>query len=161
MLKSFVVVCALALAGATASAQDKKFTVDDFAGTWNIEVMSHQVALVIEKQDANKVTATMMMMGRDVPLKGELVDRTITFVGVKTEGEGGGHLSTGRPCQTDRRHDAGRWDARRRDDDQQRSREVDCREAEDAQEAVGADFSPARQSASCSSQASVFLDDRC
>lgn len=94
MLKSFVVVCALALAGATASAQDKKFTVDDFAGTWNIEVMSHQVALVIEKQDANKVTATMMMMGRDVPLKGELVDRTITFVGVKTEGEGGGHLST-------------------------------------------------------------------
>ena len=94
MLKSFVFVCALVLAGVTASAQDKKFTVDDFAGTWNIEVMSHQVALVIEKQDENKVTATMMMMGRDVPLKGELVDRTITFVGVKTEGESGGHLST-------------------------------------------------------------------
>jgi hypothetical protein len=93
MLKSFVVVCALALAGATASAQDKKFTVDDFAGTWNIEVMSHQVALVIEKHEANTVTATMMMMGRDVPLKGELVDRTITFVGVKAEGEGGGHLN--------------------------------------------------------------------
>ena len=49
--------------------------------------MSHQVALVIEKQEANKVTATMMMMGRDVPLKGELVDRTITFVGVKPEGD--------------------------------------------------------------------------
>jgi hypothetical protein len=87
---------ALALSAAVvagAYAQDKKFTVDDFAGTWNIEVMSHQVALVIEKQEANKVTATMMMMGRDVPLKGELVDRTITFVGVKTEGEGG-HLNT-------------------------------------------------------------------
>jgi hypothetical protein len=93
MLKSFVVVCAVALAAATASAQDKKFTVDDFAGTWNIEVMSHQVALVIEKHEANTVTATMMMMGRDVPLKGELVDRTITFVGVKADDESGGHLT--------------------------------------------------------------------
>jgi hypothetical protein len=86
-------VCALVLAGATASAREQKLTVDDFAGTWNIEVMSHQVALVIEKQEANKVTATMMMMGRDVPLKGELVDRTITFVGVKPEGEVGGHVN--------------------------------------------------------------------
>ena len=93
MLKSFVFVCALALAGDTASAQDRKVTVDDFAGTWNIEVMSHQVALVIEKQDANNVTATMMMMGRDVPLKGELVDRTITFVGVKPESDTGGHVN--------------------------------------------------------------------
>lgn len=93
MLKSFVFVCALVLAGATASAQDQKVTVDDFVGTWNIEVMSHQVALVIEKQDAHKVTGTMMMMGRDVPLKGELVDRTITFVGVKPEGEEGGHVN--------------------------------------------------------------------
>src|SRR5687767_5654695 len=92
MVRTFVVFVALLVAG--ISAQDKKFTVDDFTGTWNIEVMSHQVALVIEKQDANKVTATMMMMGRDVPLKGELVDRTITFVGVKTEAEGGhGHLA--------------------------------------------------------------------
>ena len=74
------------------AAQDKKVTVDDFVGIWNIEVMSHQVALVIEKQEATKATATMMMMGRDVPLKGELVNRTITFVGVKTEGEGS-HLT--------------------------------------------------------------------
>ena len=59
--------------------------------------MSHQVALVIEKQEANKVTATMMVMGRDVPLKGELVDRTITFVGVKAEGEGMAATSTSPP----------------------------------------------------------------
>ncbi len=91
MVRTIVVVVALFVAG--ISAQDKKFTVDDFVGTWNIEVMSHQVALVIEKQEANNVTATMMMMGRDVPLKGELVDRTITFVGVKTEGEAGGHVN--------------------------------------------------------------------
>lgn len=71
------------LAIATVAAQDKKVTMDDFVGTWNIEVMSHQIALIIEKQDATKATATMMMMGRDVPLKGELVDRTITFTGVK------------------------------------------------------------------------------
>lgn len=92
MLKTLAIACALVTIGAAAAAQDRKLTVDDFAGTWNIEVMSHQVALVIEKQDASRVTATMMMMGRDVPLKGELVDRTITFVGVKTEGEGGGHV---------------------------------------------------------------------
>ena len=93
------------MAASTASAQDKKVTIDDFVGTWNIEVMSHQVALVIEKQDATKATGTMMMMGRDVPLKGELVDRTMTFVGVKTEGEGshraapqhGGHAGNAKP----------------------------------------------------------------
>ena len=81
------------LAIAAVAAQDQRVTMDDFVGTWNIEVMSHQVALVIEKQDATKATATMMMMGRDVPLKGELVDRTLTFVGVKAEGEGS-HLAT-------------------------------------------------------------------
>ena len=71
----------------TATAQTKAVTVADFAGTWNIEVMSHQIALVIEPQEGNKVTATMMVMGRDVPLKGELVDKTITLVGVKSDFE--------------------------------------------------------------------------
>jgi hypothetical protein len=73
------------LAAGSAAAQTKPVTVEDFVGTWNIEVASHQVALVIEKQDATKVTATMMMMGRDVPLKGELVDKTLTLVGVKQD----------------------------------------------------------------------------
>ena len=85
MVRTFVVVCALLVSG--ISAQDKKFTVDDFVGTWNIEVMSHQIALVIEKQDATKATGTMMAMGRDTLLKGELSGRTITFTGVKPEGE--------------------------------------------------------------------------
>ena len=93
MFKTLSIALALSAAVITgASAQSQKVTMDDFVGTWNIEVMSHQVALVIEKQDATKATATMMMMGRDVPLKGELVDRTITFVGVKMEGEGS-HLA--------------------------------------------------------------------
>lgn len=62
-------------------------TTADFSGTWNIEFMSHQIALVIEPKDATHVTATMMMMGRDVPLKGELVGRTITLVGDKAAAE--------------------------------------------------------------------------
>lgn len=83
---SFVVVtCALA---ASALAQEKKVTTADFAGTWNIEAMSHQIALVVEPTEGNKVTATMMMMGRDMLLKGELADRTLTLVGVKTETNG-------------------------------------------------------------------------
>ena len=70
MVRTCIVVFALFVSA--ISAQDKKVTIDDFVGTWNIEVMSHQVALVIDKQDATKATATMMMMGRDVPLKGDL-----------------------------------------------------------------------------------------
>jgi hypothetical protein len=83
MLKNLSFAVALFALAVTASAQEKAVTVADFVGTWNIEVMSHQVALVIEPQEGNKVTGTMMMMGRDVPLKGELAGRTITFVGVK------------------------------------------------------------------------------
>ncbi len=85
MLKTLLLITLVALAGASASAQDKTVTVADFIGTWNIEVMSHQVALVIEPQEGDKVTGTMMMMGRDVPLKGELAGRTISFVGIKPE----------------------------------------------------------------------------
>ena len=87
MLKSVAFIAALTLATA-AAAQDKTITTADFAGTWNIEVMSHQIALVVEPADGNKVTATMMMMGRDTMLKGELIDRTLTLVGVKSETNG-------------------------------------------------------------------------
>jgi hypothetical protein len=83
MFKKLSLVVLIALAGGTASAQEKPVTVADFVGTWNIEVMSHQVALVIEPQEGNKVSGTMMMMGRDVPLRGELSGRSISFVGVK------------------------------------------------------------------------------
>lgn len=87
MLKKVTFLLAAFLLSASASAQDKKpATVADFVGTWNIEMMSHQIALVIEPAEGNKVTATMMMMGNDVLLKGELVDRTIALSGVKAEG---------------------------------------------------------------------------
>ena len=94
MLKRILVLALLA--AASPLAQGKPVTVADFAGTWNIEFMSHQLALVIEPAEGNKATATMMVMGRDIPLKGELVERTITFTGVKTEGAAeGGHLAQG------------------------------------------------------------------
>jgi hypothetical protein len=85
MVKLLTLVASIALAGTSTFAQEKAVTVADFAGTWNIEVMSHQVALVIEPQEGNKVLATMMMMGRDVPLKGELAGRTLSLVGIKPE----------------------------------------------------------------------------
>src|SRR6185503_4836347 len=88
MIKKLALAAALLAFAASASAQDKKITTADFAGTWNIEVMSHQIALVIEPAENNKVTATMMMMGRDTLLKGELVEKTLTLVGVKSEANG-------------------------------------------------------------------------
>ena len=88
MLKQISIAVAMCAVAATALAQDKKITTADFAGTWNIEVMSHQIALVIEPAEGNKVSATMMMMGRDTILKGELVDKTLTLTGVKSEANG-------------------------------------------------------------------------
>lgn len=85
MLKKFSLTILAVLLTAGVAAQEKKVTVADFAGTWNIEMMNHQVALVIEPQEGNTVTATLMAMGRDVPLKGELVDKTLTLVGVKSD----------------------------------------------------------------------------
>jgi hypothetical protein len=87
MLKMLTLAAALATT-ITVAAQEKTITTADFAGTWNIEVMSHQIALVVEPAGGNKVTATMMMMGRDTLLKGELADRTLTLTGIKTESNG-------------------------------------------------------------------------
>jgi hypothetical protein len=88
MIKNTAIALALLAVSSTAFAQDKKVTVADFVGTWNIEMMSHQIALVVEPAEGNKVTATMLMpMGApEVLLKGELTDRTLTLVGVKPEG---------------------------------------------------------------------------
>ena len=97
MLKKIAITVALFAFAASAPAQDKKVTVADFAGTWNIEVMSHQIAMVIEPAEGNKVTATMMMMGRDTLLQGELVEKTLTLVGVKSEANGNMPAEHGTP----------------------------------------------------------------
>ena len=54
MSKHLVIAFALVAAAVTLDAQDKKASVADFAGTWNIEFMSHQLALVIEPAEGNK-----------------------------------------------------------------------------------------------------------
>jgi len=95
MLKTLSFAVLLIASTAVAGAQDRALTTADFAGTWNIEAMSHQIALVIEPKDEHSVTATMMMMGTDVPLKGELVDRTIKLVGIKGETTTGDHVAAG------------------------------------------------------------------
>ena len=71
----------------TALPAQTAVTTADFSGTWNIEVMSHQIALVVEPTDGTHVNATMMVMGRDTLLKGELVGRTLTLVGDKAAAE--------------------------------------------------------------------------
>lgn len=75
----FALAAVTITAAATLAAQ-APVTTAEFAGTWNIEFMSHQIALVIEPADPTHVTATMMMMGRDLALKGELTGRTLSLV---------------------------------------------------------------------------------
>ena len=89
MFKTLSLAAAVVAIATIASAQEEQPTVADFAGTWDIEMMSHQIALVIEPADGNKVNATLMLMGRDTPLTGELADRSITLSAVRQEGEAG------------------------------------------------------------------------
>ncbi len=67
------------LFAATASAQQAQTpAAPTVAGTWNISLMGHPIALVLE-QDGKKITGTMMMMGKDVPVDGEFADGTLTL----------------------------------------------------------------------------------
>jgi hypothetical protein len=89
MLKKISLALVAAAIATTVFAQEKKVTVADFVGTWNIEMMSHQIALVVDPADGSKVTATLMIMGRDTPLKGEFADRSITLSASKQDDEAG------------------------------------------------------------------------
>ena len=73
-------------AGPLLAQQNKSNATSTIAGTWNMTLMSHQVALEI-KQDGKKVTGTLMMPGRDVPVEGEYVEGVLTFSA--TGGEAG------------------------------------------------------------------------
>jgi hypothetical protein len=81
---------ALISVGAAAAAQDKKAAGPSVAGTWNMTLMSHQVALELT-QTGKAVTGTLMMMGKDVPVEGEFVDRVLTLVGVGAKVGGDQH----------------------------------------------------------------------
>ncbi len=49
-------------------------------GTWDVNLMSHQFALVLDQQ-ATKVTGTLMMMGKDIDVEGEFVDGKLSLLG--------------------------------------------------------------------------------
>ena len=53
MLKQISFAIAFCAIAASALAQEKKVTVADFVGTWNIEMMSHQIALVVDPAEGN------------------------------------------------------------------------------------------------------------
>ena len=81
-LAAAAVAAGLSLASAAAAPQDqKKEPAPSVAGTWNMTLMSHQVGLELT-QTGTKVTGTLMIMGKDVPVEGEFVDRALTLVGV-------------------------------------------------------------------------------
>jgi hypothetical protein len=73
-----IAVAAMAV-GAVAQEKkaDEKTTV---AGTWDVNLMSHQIGLVLV-QDGTKVTGTMMAMGKDIEMEGGFVDGKIRLVG--------------------------------------------------------------------------------
>jgi hypothetical protein len=48
------------------------------AGTWNISLHGHQVALVLE-QDGRTITGTLMIMGKDVAVDGTFSDRSLSL----------------------------------------------------------------------------------
>jgi hypothetical protein len=56
------------------------------AGTWNISLQGHQVALVLE-QAGRTITGTVMMMGKDVPVDGTFSDRLLSLTGAGAVGD--------------------------------------------------------------------------
>jgi hypothetical protein len=62
--------------------------VANVAGTWNISLQGHQVALVLE-QDGRTLTGTLMIMGKDVPVDGTLSARALSLTGAGAVGDHG------------------------------------------------------------------------
>ena len=75
-------ILALTTVGLAAQAR-KGDDLKSVAGTWDVNLMSHQVALVLEHdaKDATKVSGTLMIMGKDVAVNGEFVDGKLTLTG--------------------------------------------------------------------------------
>lgn len=78
MLKKLTGIVALVMLGVTITAAQEK--TKDVVGTWDMNLMSHQVALVLE-QDGSKVTGTFSAMGKDMPVFGEFADNQLSLTG--------------------------------------------------------------------------------
>lgn len=76
MVRTLILTLFIVVAMAAPHAQDKA----NVAGTWDVNLMSHQMALVLEQEGA-AVTGTLMIMGKDVPVDGEFVDGKLSLTG--------------------------------------------------------------------------------
>ena len=75
MKRVALALCAVALAAVTAFAAD-------VSGTWNVDgdVVGNPVKFpCVMKQDGEALTGTATLEGKDVPVKGTVKDKTITF----------------------------------------------------------------------------------
>ena len=87
MLKTLIATLALCAATAGShchgvlAAQAAKESV---AGTWVLDVQGHQVGLGIE-QNGSKLTATLVIMGQNILVDGEIADRSFTLASAPDE----------------------------------------------------------------------------
>lgn len=75
MRKIALAICAIALTAITAFAAD-------LSGTWNVDgdVVGNPVKFpCVMKQDGDALTGTATLEGKDVPVKGTVKDKTVTF----------------------------------------------------------------------------------
>ena len=63
----------------------------DVAGTWNISLQGHQIALVLEQHEAT-VSGTLMLMNVDVPVTGTFKSATLSLSG-SSDQDASGHLN--------------------------------------------------------------------
>lgn len=80
---SVALLATFALAVGVSAQSPKADELKSVAGTWDVNLMSHQMALVLENdaKDATKVTGTLMIMGKDVEVNGEFVAGKLTLTG--------------------------------------------------------------------------------
>ncbi|MFN7930815.1 MAG: hypothetical protein U0Y68_23400 [Blastocatellia bacterium] len=88
IMASFAVIAFLTgmstLTSVSFAQQHHEHAPASIAGTWDMNMSSHQVALVL-KQDGKKVTATLMMPGKDLALEGEYTEGTLTLTTAASE----------------------------------------------------------------------------
>ena len=69
-----------AMVGSLAAQEKKADEKATVTGTWDVNLMSHQIGLVLEQQ-GTRVTGTLMAMGKDIEVEGEFADGKISLVG--------------------------------------------------------------------------------
>ena len=92
-MKGNLLIAASLVAMSTAALGQQKQepppSLTDVTGVWIMLVEGHQIGLELEQKNTT-VEGVMHVMGRRQLLKGTYVDRTLTLVREKLEGESGG-----------------------------------------------------------------------